>query len=180
MMAIIRKAQKADLSAVAEIYEKILTKQDQGQASTGWVRGVYPTITTAKAALAADDLFVMEAEGRIVGSCRLNREQVREYANCPWSVSVPEDQVMVLHTLTIDPEQSGKGYGKQFVAYYERYARAQGCPCLRMDTNVINLAARAMYEKLGFREAGIVESEFNGIPGVRLVCLEKTLEEDHA
>lgn len=179
-MTVIRKARNADLPAVAGIYEKILRKQDQGEASTGWVRGIYPTLATAEAALAADDLFVMEADGKIVGSCRINQEQVKEYADCTWSVDAPGDQVMVLHTLTIDPEQSGKGYGKQFVAYYEQYARAQGCPFLRMDTNVINLTARAMYKKLGFREAGIVDTFFNGIPNVKLVCLEKTLEAEHA
>ena len=180
MMTVIRKAQKADLPAVADIYEKILTRQDRGEASTGWVRGVYPSLSTAEDAFAADDLFVMEVDGKVVGSCRLNKEQVREYADGSWSVNAPEDQVMVLHTLTIDPDQSGKGYGKQFVAYYEQYAREQGCPYLRMDTNVINLAARAMYKKLGFREAGVVDSVFNGIPGIKLVCLEKTLEAEHA
>ena len=45
-----------------------------------------------------------------------------------------------------------------------------------MDTNVINTAARRFYAKLGFRESGIVGCTFNGIPGVRLVRLEKKLD----
>ena len=44
-----------------------------------------------------------------------------------------------------------------------------------MDTNERNLAARRLYARLGYREAGVVGCTFNGIPGVRLVCLEKTL-----
>ena len=61
------------------------------------------------------------------------------------------------------------------MACYEDYARAHGCHYLRMDTNERNRTARALYAKLGYREPGIVDCAFNGIPEVRLVCLEKTL-----
>ena len=44
-----------------------------------------------------------------------------------------------------------------------------------MDTNAKNAAARRLYSRLGYREAGIVPCVFNGIPDVRLVCLEKKL-----
>ena len=83
---------------------------------------------------------------------------------------------MVLHTLVVDPEMGGLGLGSRFVAFYEDYARAQGCAVLRMDTNARNLRARRMYAQLGYREAGIVPCTFNGIPSVQLVCLEKRLE----
>lgn len=80
------------------------------------------------------------------------------------------------HTLVVDPQIAGHGYGRAFVAFYEQYAKKHGCPYLRMDTNAINTAARRFYAKLGFRESGIVGCTFNGIPGVRLVCLEKKLD----
>ena len=44
-----------------------------------------------------------------------------------------------------------------------------------MDTNERNAAARSLYAGLGYQEVGIVSCDFNGIPGVRLVCLEKLL-----
>ena len=46
---------------------------------------------------------------------------------------------------------------------------------LRIDTNARNVAARAMYKKLGYKEIGIVPTVFNGIPDVQLVLLEKYL-----
>ena len=82
---------------------------------------------------------------------------------------------MVLHTLVVDPTLAGKGYGSRFVRFYEQYAAENDCLYLRMDTNARNQAARRLYRHLGYREAGIVPCEFNGIPGVQLVCLEKTL-----
>ena len=48
---------------------------------------------------------------------------------------------------------------------------SHGCPELRMDTNARNVAARGLYKKLGYKEIGIVPTEFNGIPDVQLVFI---------
>ena len=173
----IRLAREDDIPAIAAIYERIHDREEAGRTTIGWIRGVYPTERTAREALAAGDLFVREAGGRILAAARINRVQVPEYVLAPWEHEAPAEQVMVLHTLCVDPPEAGKGIGKDFVAFYETYARSQGCPYLRMDTNEKNAAARAMYSKLGYGEAGIVPCDFNGIPGVRLVCLEKYLGE---
>lgn len=86
-----------------------------------------------------------------------------------------EEEVMVLHTLAVSPNVARKGVGSGFVKFYEEYARKKGCSVLRMDTNEQNIIARELYRKLGYLEAGIVPCEFNGIPGVNLVLLEKKL-----
>lgn len=44
---------------------------------------------------------------------------------------------------------------------------------MRLDTNAKNARARKMYKSLGYEEVGIVDTTFNGIPGVELVLLEK-------
>lgn len=59
--------------------------------------------------------------------------------------------------------------------FYEEYARAHGCAYLRMDTNARNAAARRLYVRMGYHEADIVPCDFNGIPGIQLVLLEKRL-----
>ncbi|WP_303755120.1 hypothetical protein [uncultured Duncaniella sp.] len=46
---------------------------------------------------------------------------------------------------------------------------------MRIDTQTKNRNARLFYPGLGFREAGIVDSEFNGCGTVELVLLEKSL-----
>lgn len=169
----IRRAETADIPAIGAIYEAIHDAEAAGQLTTGWLRDVYPTAATAAAAIAAGDLFVLEENGEILASARINREQVDVYAQVPWQDAASNDQVMVLHTLAVAPAAFRQGCGKRFVAFYEAYAIEQGCPFLRMDTNARNLRARAMYQNLGYREAGIVPCTFNGIPGVELVCLEK-------
>ena len=175
-MGTIRKGRPEDIPAVAAIYDRILAEEEAGRASVGWVRGVYPTRATAQAALEAGELFVLERDGAVMAAAKINQEQVPEYVNARWAApDAPEEEIMVLHTLVVDPLQGGKGCGTEFVRFYEDYALSHGCRYLRMDTNAKNSAARSLYARLGYREADIVPCDFNGISGVQLVCLEKTL-----
>jgi len=172
----IRTAHCGDLQAVEEIYNQIHTEEKAGRTTTCWIRDVYPTIHTAEGALDRGDLFVMEDDGgELVGAAIINQQQVDVYANGSWQHDAPPEEVMVLHTLVISPAQANKGLGKIFVHFYEQYAIEKGCRFLRMDTNVKNTRARAVYAKLGYREAGVVPCVFNGIQGVELVLLEKCL-----
>ncbi len=172
---VVRKAKVSDIDRIAEIYENIFCAQDRGELNVGWVRGVYPSRETAMQAIELGELFVLEDGGVIAASAKINRTQGEEYSRAKWTVDAPDGQVMVLHTLTVDPALRGKGCGTRFVDFYEKYALENGCPYLRMDTNAINASARRLYAKLGYAEADIVPCNFNGIPGVNLVCLEKTL-----
>lgn len=120
----IHRGTKEDIAQVAAIYDHILTEEEEGRAVIGWIRGVYPTENTAKEAVKNDDLFVMTDAGRIVAAARINQVQVSEYADANWKYQdILPEQVMVLHTLVVDPGQSGKGYGSAFVKFYEDYAK---------------------------------------------------------
>ena len=172
----IRKAAPEDIPAVARIYDAILTEQEQGRVSIGWERGTYPTEKTALEALEAGELFVWEQDGSILASARINQVQVPEYALARWAHAAPDREIMVLHTLSVDPAAAGKGIGTGFVGFYERYALEHGCRFLRIDTNAVNTRARRLYRRMGYTEADILPCCFNGIDGVNLVCIEKKLE----
>ena len=171
----IRKARDTDLDAVTEIYDNIHTAEEAGKLTIGWIRDVYPTRETALEALGRDDLFVLEDEGRVLGAAVINKRQVDAYLGAAWEHEAADNEICVLHTLVVDPAASGRGYGTAFVRFYEDYAAAQGCCELRIDTNARNTEARALYHKLGYTEIGIVLTNFNRIPEVQLVLLEKRL-----
>ena len=171
----IRQAIRNDISGVVKIYDKILDLETEGKAHTGWQKNIYPTEETALDALQKGDLFVFEEDGCILAAARINQKQEPEYEDCQWAFLAPNSEIMVLHTLVVDPDASGRGIGSEFVRFYEEFAVTNGCHFLRMDTNVINTAARALYKKHGYSEQGIVRCIFNGINDVQLVCLEKKL-----
>ena len=171
----IRKATEADLDAVLRLYGEMHDAQEAGLICTNWKRGIYPSRVTALSALKRGDLFVMEENGKIIGSGIINHAQLSIYAGAPWKHKVPDEQVCVLHTMMISPAEFGKGHARAFLAFYEQYALSHGCPELRIDTSEINTPARAMYRKHGFQEIGIASQDLNGIPDVSLVMLEKYL-----
>lgn len=172
----VREGKQEDIPEIVKIYEHIMDDEESGKNVTGWIRGVYPTEKTAQETLDAGELFVMEEDGRIVAAARINKVQVPAYAQADWEYrDAPDDRVMVMHTLVVEPAFAGKGCGTKFVKFYEDYSKEQGCPYLRIDTNERNTAARRLYKYLGYREAGIVPCVFNGIEGVGLVCLEKKI-----
>ena len=171
----IRLATHNDIEVVTAIYDHIHKMEAEGLVRIGWNPSVYPVRTTAEEAIQRGDLFVFEQEGIIMASAIINRTQVPVYATGQWAFPAADDEVMVLHTLTVDPACGGRGIGRQFVAFYEDYALREGCPILRLDTNAVNSFARKMYPSLGYREAGIVPCIFNGIPNVQLVLFEKSL-----
>lgn len=172
---IIRKALIDDLDRIEEIYDRIHGEEEAGRTTSGWKRDIYPTRDTAAEALSREDLFVMEDEGCVVASAIINRIQPWQYAQIDWAHAAKDEEVMVLHTLTVDPAKGSRGYGKAFVSFYEKYALEEKSPKLRMDTNERNARARKMYKKLGYEERGIVSGTFSGISDINLVCLEKSL-----
>ena len=171
----IRKATAADTAAIAALFDAIHTEEEAGRTTTGWLRGVYPTVQVVETGLSCEDLYVMEDDDAIVATARINDQQVDCYFGAPWLYDAAPAQVLVMHTLVVDPRQKSRGYGTAFIAYYEEEARRRGCTVVRIDTNARNAAARRLYAHLGYREAAVVPTVFNGIPGVGLVLLEKKL-----
>lgn len=171
---LIRKANLSDIEQITEMYNKIHTIEEAGKTAIGWVRTVYPTRFTAQSCIADGDLFVAKDGGRVVASVCINRNQAPEYRDVPFTPA-NESEVMVLHTLAVDPDCQGMGYGSKMVEFYEDYARHHGCRFLRLDTNATNLKARQFYINHGFKEVATVPYHFEGIPNLNIVCLEKAL-----
>lgn len=174
-MEIVR-AEKTDIDSIARIYERVIDKEEKGTVMTGWTRHVYPVRKTAEDALRRKDLFVIRDEGHVVATAIINQIQVDVYTEAAWQYEAKDTEVMVMHCLAVDPEEKKKGYGSAFVEFYEKYAKQHGCTSLRMDTNLLNTRAQKLYDRLGFSNVGIVKCEFNGIPDVQLICLEKPLQ----
>lgn len=171
-----RLAEESELQKVVEIYDRILDDEEAGHAVIGWERGVYPTFETAQSGYLKGELYVALLEDEIVASAIINSAQVDVYEKGEWQYDAADEEILVLHTLTVDPRAGGKGIGQTFVDFYEKLAIERERPYLRLDTNAKNARARKMYKSLGYEEIGIVDTTFNGIAGVKLVLLEKALE----
>lgn len=116
-MTDIRPATADDLPRIEQIYDAIHTAEETGAASVGWARGVYPTRATAQAALDDGALFVLEDDGVLVAAGRIDQVQVPVYAQVPWQYAAPPEQVLVLHTLVVDPTIAGAATARSSCAF---------------------------------------------------------------
>lgn len=170
-----RKATTDDLPALEALYDRTFSAEEAGYTTVGWKRDIYPTTQTLTDALRRDDLFVAENGEQIVSAAVFNQLQSDYYAFAPWRVDARADEVMVMHTFAVDPVARGCGCGRAMVQFYERYAREQGCRVLRIDTNIRNTAGLLLYAELGFERVMVHPHQFEGLPELSLVLLEKDL-----
>ena len=106
---IIRKGTQADLASVEQLYNDIHTAEETGQQTIGWIRGVYPTRATAQAALDANDLFVLEDAGEILGAARINKAQVDSYAEGAWEFSARDELLNTIEGTVPAPDAMPAG-----------------------------------------------------------------------
>ncbi|WP_304509007.1 GNAT family N-acetyltransferase [Anaerotignum sp.] len=170
----IRKALGRDLNEVAAIYDEVLDYEAASVSYTNWQKGLYPTRADGEKALAEDTLFVGEdKDGRLFGCVILNHIQPKEYENISWEIPGEVHEVLVIHTLCIRPDCYGKGFGREFVAFTEKYAQHLKCKTIRLDTYEGNSPAIGLYSKLGFRLSGKCLFHFQNVIWENLVCMEK-------
>ena len=168
----IRKATERDLDAVAKGYEELFDYEDQNGTSTNWVRGVYPTRETARKAMENGTFYVSEEDGLICAHMNLNDDQPPHYAEISWKTPAERHEVRVIHTLCVPPSQKGRGQATKMVHFAIDEAKKQGCKALRIDTEIGNLPAQALYAKLGFETVGKKKVLHEGVLERELVFLE--------
>ena len=173
----IRLATAADIPGVVAVYNAILDNEAAtGINYTNWQKGKYPTIDTAKSILEAGTLYVgVDEDGTIWGSMNLNAIQLPEYVKIDWTIPASDDQVAVIHTLTIDPSRKGHGLARQMITFAEDTARAQGKTVMRFDTWEGNQPANHLYPAMGYHFAGSTDFFFMGYTHSVLNLYEKKL-----
>lgn len=153
-IAVIQKAKKDDVTAVAASYRELFEYESAHENRTNWVPGLYPSEGTAQTAFQDGTLYVCRENGVFCGSVIMNHVQPPEYQTIDWRYSAEPQEVLVLHTLCIPPSRKGRGYGRKFIEYAVQYAAQTGCKAVRLDTWAGNRPAAALYERMGFRLAG--------------------------
>lgn len=70
------------------------------------------------------------------------------------ATGAPDEGVAQLRLLLVEPEARGQGLGKRLTAACEDFARRAGYRRIRLWTQSILLAARAIYAAAGYRRVG--------------------------
>lgn len=141
----LRDARADERDAVRDLTLRAYAEYATAMSPTAWTA----LADAVRAALAADDVpaerIVAEHAGALVGSVMLYPPAVDAYggaaARAPW----PE-----LRLLAVAPQARGLGVGRALVEECVRRARRMGAAELGLHTSRSMLAARTMYERMGF------------------------------
>jgi ribosomal protein S18 acetylase RimI-like enzyme len=114
---------------------------------------IYPSKAILNADIQNRQMYLIEAEGRVAGLTVINEDQSPEYAGVAWKY---DGRALVVHRLTIHPNFQRQKLASRLMDFAEQTAAAENYDCIRLDAFTRNPAAFAMYEKRGYRRAGIV------------------------
>jgi len=99
--------------------------------------------------LTSDHGFIVEAEGRTVGTVSMYLQDELPYGD--WA---PEGAVASFGQFAVDREYQGFGIGTRVIGFLEDFARAKGMDWLALDTAVPAEHLHRYYEGLGFAVVG--------------------------
>jgi ribosomal protein S18 acetylase RimI-like enzyme len=159
-------AEPADLPAIVGI----VRRATRAMVDTGidqWDE-LYPDASRLCDDIAAGTLYVIRFAGRPAGIVALNEAQEPEYTSVDWRFG---GRALVVHRLVMDPRFQRRGLATLLMRFAEAQAAGR-YDAIRLDAFGLNVAALALYKRLGYRQAGTVcfrKGEF--------VCFEKALSE---
>ncbi len=142
MPTLIRAAVKADIPALIAIYASDSVGA-HGEADPAPM-AVYEAAFDAIAASADNQLFVLEDEGRVVGTLQITF--------IPGLVGHGRlsAKLEAVHVLA---SERGKGFGEQLVRHAESVAKQRGAGLIELSSNKARTAAHRFYERLGYAKS---------------------------
>ncbi|PXV62325.1 acetyltransferase (GNAT) family protein [Dysgonomonas alginatilytica] len=158
---VIEKAIPKDIDELEALYNDLNDYLEANVNYPGWIKHIYPVRETAIEGIKEDNLFVLRTDGIIAGSVILNNEPEKAYDEVEWGIEAGYDEIIVVHTLVINPKCMQKGVALELMNYAQKYAVKQNMKSIRLDVSVNNVPAIALYEKLGYKYIGTVDLGLN-------------------
>lgn len=110
----------------------------------------YPSAKAFKKDIERNELFVLEIEGKIIGTVVVSTLMDKEYEPVRWLT--PSTNNCYVHRLGVDPENQGLGYARKLMDFTENLARREGFTSVRLDTFSQNKRNQHFYEKRGYQK----------------------------
>ena len=150
----------SDIDELEKLYNNLNDYLETTVNYPGWKKGIYPTRADAVSGI-GNGLFVLRVGNTIAGSVILNHIPEAAYTKATWGIDAGEKEVMVIHTLVTHPEFMKQGVAQKLLELAREYSLSIGCRTIRLDVNIQNEPAIALYEKCGYT---YVETVDLGLP----------------
>lgn len=153
---VIRRARNEEFDAVRAFYHAVIDDMAHAQYRPGWEKDIYPAPDYLQAAIARGELFLGEEAGQTVAAMVLNTACNDSYADARWLTEAAPDEALVIHTLCVRADRTGRGLGREMVRFAIEEARRRGMKAMRLDVLKGNVPAERLYPACGFRYVGTI------------------------
>ena len=147
----IRNADTKELNAIMNLISSCARRMNE-QGIQQWDE-IYPDEKTIRNDIEKQQLYLLEDEDKLCGIIAINEYQEPQYKNIDWKF---QGKTLVVHRLAIEPSCQRKGYARMLMQFTHKLAKEGHYENIRLDAFVHNPAAVGLYEKLGYRRAGIL------------------------
>lgn len=141
-----------DVKHVGNMYDAVndYFEKHENYCYPNWQKGKYPVLEDAQRAMENQTLYVLKTEEGIAGAIIIDHTQHSEYKKISWTLQVPDESVMTMHTVVVAPDYRGRGFGEKLVRFGIDFCKNSGAKTIRLDTHYKNVPARQLYKKRGF------------------------------
>ena len=149
-------ASEHDVAFVGELYDCVndYFENHTNYCYPNWQKGKYPTIKEAQTAFENHTLYVLKNDDSVLGAMIIDHCQHPAYKKIPWTVQVPDECVMSIHTVVVAPAHRNQGFGERLIQFGIELCKSSNAKTIRLDTHYKNIPARHLYEKCGFHSLG--------------------------
>lgn len=154
-----RRAVLIEVPRIWEILQQAIARR-KADGSNQWQDG-YPNPEVIKIDIEKGVGFVLLENDEIVGYTAVLINDEPEYSKIEgkW---LTEGNFVVFHRVAVADSHLGKGLAKEIFRQIENYAKENGIPSVKADTNFDNPAMLNIFEKMGYVYCG--EVYFRGSP----------------
>ncbi len=110
----------------------------------------YPSKFAFQTDIERNELFVLELEGKLIGTIVISTFMDEEYYPIEWLTK--NDNNVYIHRLSVHPKFQGQGYAQKLMDFAENRAKEKGYTSVRLDTFSQNKRNQRFYEKRGYKK----------------------------
>ncbi len=150
----IRRTEEKDIPAVMEVIEDARANL-KSRGIPQWQNG-YPNADTIRQDIEDGASWLMEENGRIVGTCCIRLERDPNYTYIENGAWLNDEDYAVIHRIAVLVSERGHGYAGMFFRHAGKLALEGGYRNLRADTHDFNSSMQKALQKEGFVPCGRV------------------------
>lgn len=152
MELVLEQAEINQLDEIMKLYKDVIKK-----TYTTWDE-YYPSKELVEEDIKKNNFYVLKTNGKIIAVSFLGEKDADETKEENWTY--PLKSAISIARICVSPKYQGQGVGTKFLNMLMTQAKELGADGIHFHVATQNMAACRMYEKSGFKNCGLGQSNY--------------------